>query len=228
MGIPPEHVREALMGRFLPRSSGSGDTTVALALGDGTLDVSKGIVRVDRIVDRALRADEIPAVVAEIHATLGMAGHASVIGRSLTWSPAGQGPEGRALLVTVDSTPSGTTIHVEERLPLTGLWQAAPGLSAAGGGIIGACWEAPRTWAADDTACPARCGGRRLPLRPRGHEHQGQLRAAPAGGPRRPARALCPGPAAGVPPVSGAAEPNLSSNQEHRPHRQGGAASGFR
>jgi hypothetical protein len=62
-----------------------------------------------------------------------MAGHASVIGRSLTWSPAGQGPEGRALLVTVDATPSGTTIHVEERLPLTGLWQAAPGLSAAGG-----------------------------------------------------------------------------------------------
>ena len=139
VGIPPEHVREALAER-LPAGVTAARATpaVELALGEGTFDVAKGIVRVDRIVDRAIHADEIPALVAEIHATLGMAGHASVIGRSLTWSPAGQGPEGRALLVTVDATRGGTAIHVEERLPLTGLWQAVPGLAGAGGAILGA------------------------------------------------------------------------------------------
>jgi hypothetical protein len=75
--------------------------------------------------------------VAEVQEVLDMAGHASILNRSLTWSPAGQGPEGRNLLVTVNARDGRSAVRVEERIALTGLWQAAPGVGGAAGAIFG-------------------------------------------------------------------------------------------
>jgi len=66
-----------------------------------------------------------------------MAGHASILGSSLTWSPAGQGPEGRNLLVTVTAREGRSVVRVEERMALTGFWQAAPGIAGAAGAMFG-------------------------------------------------------------------------------------------
>jgi len=139
VGIPPEHVRQALAERQ-PAAAPTHATPPpqpAPAPGSGFFDVHKKLVRVQRVVEREATADDLPELVSEIHETLGLAGHASIVGRSLTWSPAGQGPEGRAILVMVNTHDGRSTVTVEERLALTGFWQAAPGLAGAGGAFMG-------------------------------------------------------------------------------------------
>jgi hypothetical protein len=93
--------------------------------------------RVERIVEREAMPAEFAALVADIHDVLGMAGHASILGTSLTWSPAGQGPEGRNVLVTVTVREGRSVVRVEERIALTGIWQAAPGFAGAAGALFG-------------------------------------------------------------------------------------------
>jgi len=139
VGIPPEHVRTALAERALgsvpaPAPDVAPITPVPAT---GAFDVQKKLIRVQREVGREATTDDFPALVSEIHDTLGLAGHASIVGRSLTWSPAGQGPEGRAVLVTVNVHDGRSTIQVEERLALTGFWQAVPGMAGGGGALIG-------------------------------------------------------------------------------------------
>jgi serine/threonine protein kinase len=136
VGIPPEHVRAALDER--QRTARPAPLTPpSPPPAGGAFDLQKKLVRVQRVVAREATVDDFPALVSEIHDTLGMAGHASIVGRSLTWSPAGQGPEGRAVLVTVNVTNGQSTVQVEERLALTGFWQTVPGLAGAGGAFLG-------------------------------------------------------------------------------------------
>jgi len=144
VGIPPEHVRAALRERVTPpvapvRARGRlFDRPRPLGVEVGYVwDLKRGTAHVERVVDREITPAEFPALVAEIHEGLGMAGHASMLERSLTWSPAGQGPEGRNVLVTVTAREGRSTVRVEERFALTGLWQAAPGLAAGAGAIVG-------------------------------------------------------------------------------------------
>jgi hypothetical protein len=139
VGIPPEHVRAALDERrsAAPPVPVARAVPADLAPPDGAFDLQRKLVRVHRVVPREATADDFPALVSEIHDTLGLAGHASIVGRSLTWSPAGLGPEGRAVLVTVTVHEGQSTVHVEERLTLTGFWQAVPGLAGAGGAFMG-------------------------------------------------------------------------------------------
>jgi hypothetical protein len=138
VGIPPEHVRAALDERrpAAPAVAVPGMPAQAVPA-SGVFDVQQKLVRVRRVVNREATADDFPALVSEIHDALGLAGHASIVGRSLTWSPAGQGPEGRAVLVTVNAHEGQSTVQVEERLALRGFWQAVPGFAAAGGAIFG-------------------------------------------------------------------------------------------
>jgi serine/threonine protein kinase len=137
VGIPPEHVRQALAERQPAAAPSHAAPPPQPAPGSGFFDVHKKLVRVQRVVEREANADDLPDLVAEIHETLGLAGHASILGRSLTWSPAGQGPEGRAILVTINTQHGRSTVTVEERLALTGFWQAAPGMAAGGGALMG-------------------------------------------------------------------------------------------
>jgi len=140
VGIPPEHVRDALAERR--PSPAAADVAPAAAptivgTSDGQFDVQKKLIVVERTVEREVTSDDFPILVAEIHETLGLTGHASVLGPTLTWSPAGQGPEGRNVLVTVNAHDGRSVVRVEERLALTGFWQALPGLAGAGGAFIG-------------------------------------------------------------------------------------------
>jgi hypothetical protein len=84
-----------------------------------------------------LEARDLPALVPEIENELDLIGHASVVGRTLTWSPAGQGAEGRHVVVTVRPHPEGTEIHLEERLEFAGWKMFAPGWGAGIGALLG-------------------------------------------------------------------------------------------
>jgi hypothetical protein len=92
-------------------------------------------IRVVRVVPREATREELEALPPEIQAELGMAGHVSVVGQSLVWSPAGR--EGRRRpVVTVTGAGGQTEIRVEERVDLSG----DPFLvrsGAAGGGLLG-------------------------------------------------------------------------------------------
>jgi hypothetical protein len=147
VGIPPEHVRAALRERepaaglpmAPPRSRGwLFDRPSAPGAEVGfVFNIQKKTALVERAVDREVTPAELPTLVAEIHEVLGMAGHASILDRSLTWSPAGQGPEGRNVLVTVIARDGRSRVRVEERMALTGFWQAAPGIAGALGALFG-------------------------------------------------------------------------------------------
>ncbi|NIU19340.1 MAG: hypothetical protein GWN79_09715, partial [Actinobacteria bacterium] len=69
----------------------------------------------------------------EIESTLGIAGHVSVYGDSLTWSPASQGTEERKIVISVGSEGGRTRIHVEERVELSGWRVFIPGWGVGGG-----------------------------------------------------------------------------------------------
>jgi hypothetical protein len=93
-------------------------------------------IRVVRVVPREASREELEALPPEIQAGLGMAGHASVVGQSLVWSPAGREGGRRRPVVTVTGAGGQTEIRVEERVDLSG----DPFLvrsGAAGGGLLG-------------------------------------------------------------------------------------------
>jgi hypothetical protein len=94
------------------------------------------LIKVDRQAAVEARPGDFEALVMEIQRTLGIQGHVSILGRSLTWSPAAQGPSGRHLLVSVTIGEGRTAIHIEEKLELAGFKQAVPGFSAGAGGLL--------------------------------------------------------------------------------------------
>ncbi len=94
-------------------------------------------VRVVREVPREATAAELERLAAAIPASLGIPGHASIVGGTLTWSPAVQGEGGRQIVVTVAPVGGLTEIRVEERVELTGRLFFAPPVGAAAGGLLG-------------------------------------------------------------------------------------------
>jgi hypothetical protein len=89
-----------------------------------------------------LEERDLPALVPEIEQELDLIGHASMVGRTLTWSPAGQGAEGRHVVVTIRPHPDGTEIHLEERLEFAGWKMFAPGWGAGIGMLLGVAMAA--------------------------------------------------------------------------------------
>jgi hypothetical protein len=93
----------------------------------------------DRLVATAVVESEVseaafPAMVAEIERGLGLVGHASVMGGTLTWSPATQGEQTRRIVVQVAARDGRTAIRIQEDLELQG-WRklAIPGGIVTGG-----------------------------------------------------------------------------------------------
>jgi tRNA A-37 threonylcarbamoyl transferase component Bud32 len=131
-GIPPERVREAMGELERPPASKSviqGAPAVAV--------FSKEKLTVDRTVEGEVTAASHEMLVMEIQTALGIAGHVSTLGNSLTWSPAAPGSETRKVVVTVAPRAGATHIHVEERLELAGWRLFAPGWGAAAGALFG-------------------------------------------------------------------------------------------
>lgn len=140
VGIPPEHVRAAAR-ELEPRTdlstpagvvAGSRGTPPALA---DTVKPSNVIV-VERTVDGELPPSGFEAVVEDIQSTLGMAGHVTALGHSLTWSPAAPGEEGRKVVVTLTIRDGRTRVRIEERLELSGWQKVVPAFGATGGALV--------------------------------------------------------------------------------------------
>ena len=91
----------------------------------------------DRHVPGAVTASQHEALVEEIQSTLGIVGHVSTVGNSLTWSPAAPGTESRKIVITVTPKSDTTRIHVEERFELSGWRMMAPPCGAAVGVLMG-------------------------------------------------------------------------------------------
>jgi hypothetical protein len=151
VGIPPEHVRAALRERERAAADGTAmaeprrgllfDRPQPLGAAAG-FEVRDQRMRVARTAPREATRAELETLVEEIQASLGLMGHTSIVGHSLTWSPAGQGVTGRQILVNVAAVAGRTEIRVEERLELAGGNEFAPPAGAAVcallGGILGA------------------------------------------------------------------------------------------
>ncbi len=130
VGIPPEHVREAVRELGLQ--------TPALRAGaPAVFDSKRNRLLVDRQIEAEVAESDYQALVDEIQSALGTSGHVSTLGKTLTWSPATPGSEGRRVVVTITRGDGRTSIHIEERLELTGWRMAVPAWGAGGGAIIG-------------------------------------------------------------------------------------------
>jgi len=162
VGIEPERVRAAARelgiggaheaGRSVPvpaaaagtpafpRSVSSGSFVARPMAPDVRLQNHR--LRASRVLGVTVEESALPRLVEEIEDELDLIGHASIVGRTLTWSPAAQGSEGRQLVVTVRPRDGGTEIHMEERYEMSGLRQAAPGLGGAMGFAVGGAFAA--------------------------------------------------------------------------------------
>jgi serine/threonine protein kinase len=127
VGIVPEHVREA--AQEIALASEPPPPKVSNYLG-----VPTGLA-IERSLEGELPESEYPLLVKEIHSALGIVGHTSTLGRSLTWSPAESGATGRSVQVRVVSESGRTWIRIRERLDLVGDSRILPYLGAIGGGI---------------------------------------------------------------------------------------------
>jgi hypothetical protein len=92
---------------------------------------------VDRTVEGETTEAVHEAVVNEIHRALGIVGHISVLGRTLTWSPADPGADQRKIVITVMPGGGQTRIHIEERLELSGWRIFIPGWGVGVGLVTG-------------------------------------------------------------------------------------------
>jgi hypothetical protein len=137
VGISPEHVRAALRERAPVWPAALVPVYQAqVPVPPPGAGQPKGQIRVVRVVPREASRDELEALLPEIQAALGMAGHVSLVGQSLVWSPAGEGRR-RQPVVTVTGAGGQTEIRVEERVALTGDLFFVPPAGAAGGVVLG-------------------------------------------------------------------------------------------
>ncbi len=137
IGIPPERVREAALG-IGKRNPGGQPVRHVQGMrpaSDGKLVTYRSAVdveyeskrmRASRVLPIELPESKLPELVPLIEDELDLIGHASIVGRTLTWSPAAQGTEGEE-----------TEVHLEERLELAGWREAAPGIGAGIGLLFG-------------------------------------------------------------------------------------------
>jgi len=165
VGIPPEHVRAAARQLQHPVSPAVRPQTPvpsvepsmgqpALA-GGAPLPARSGApvpaqgggqeAKWDRLVATATALGELseevfPAMVAEIERRLGIVGHVSVMGRTLTWSPATQGEETRKLVVQVNGRDGLTSVRIQESLELQGLRKLAIPAGIMTLAAFGAAW----------------------------------------------------------------------------------------
>jgi hypothetical protein len=134
VGIPPEHVRQAVKelgwpgGPVVPYAAGAGPTRV---------DYRKDTLILDLTLEGEIDASVHKALVNEIQASLGMVGHVSVLGETLTWSPAAPGTDDRKVIVTATPDAGKTRIHIEERFELSGWRIFVPGWGVGVGLLTG-------------------------------------------------------------------------------------------
>jgi hypothetical protein len=145
VGIPPEHVRQALREIVGPiplsarplGSVGGAGPVPARQRRTGVV-VSGGALSVERRVSREVTAAEHESLAALIGAAFGTPGEWSGEGSALTWRASLPGLAGRSVTVSAVATGGATTIRIEERLGLTaGSRLVVAQVGAALGGLLG-------------------------------------------------------------------------------------------
>ena len=116
-GIRPTHVRAAAR-EFERREMARAPTS------------GRDVVAVDRVAAGEPDAARRALLIEEVQAFLGIPGHVSTIGQTVTWSPAVAGTESRKLVVTLTPRGGETRIHVEERFELAGPRLMIPAMGA--------------------------------------------------------------------------------------------------
>ena len=129
VGIAPETVRRAANELEI---AGAGRGLARVPEGKKKSDT----IVVDRVARNQVTSADYEALVDEIHSTLGLLGHVSTVGSTLTWSPAAQGWEARKIIVTVTPLEGGTHIHVEEKLEISGWKFLVPGWGAGAAALL--------------------------------------------------------------------------------------------
>ncbi len=148
IGIPPERVREAALGigrrdpagpamKHVQGMSPTSDGKISTYHSAPDVNYEKQRLRASRLVPVEFPESKLSDLVPLIEDELDLIGHASIVGRTLTWSPAGQGAEGRHVVVTVRPREGGTEIHLDERIEFAGWRMFAPGWGMAIGAIFG-------------------------------------------------------------------------------------------
>ena len=134
VGIAPQHVREAAEELGYPPGPGVAPKAWAASK---PFEYRRETLLLDRTVHGEVPESAYAALVDEIQSTLGIAGHVSTLGKSLTWSPAAPGSEERKVVVTITPHVGQTRIHIEERLELSGWRIFIPGWGVGGGVAVG-------------------------------------------------------------------------------------------
>jgi serine/threonine protein kinase len=133
VGIPPAHVRQAVRDIQQPAS----ERLPARSAIEETKN-KNDLTVIEWVVDGELPVGAHEQIVEEIQASMGVAGHATQLGSSLTWSPAAEGASGRKMVVTVNVGGGRTRIRIEEKYSLTEWRLFAPGWGAALGALASA------------------------------------------------------------------------------------------
>jgi tRNA A-37 threonylcarbamoyl transferase component Bud32 len=148
VGIPPEHVRQAVAELQPPQparwprvlGSAARPPVPACSLSGEGVGLFGGTLQVDRTVEGELSESLYARMVEEIEARLGTVGHVSTLAGSFTWSAAAA--EGASRVVVMIKRHEGrTSIRLEERVdvgPRAGLafgpWVALGALAGGGAG----------------------------------------------------------------------------------------------
>jgi len=149
VGIPPEHVRRAAREMAVPGPSGGvpARTTRPFSLqparpapAPAGLSPHEGKwdhLVYTRIVGEELPDSAFPALAEQIQAVLGIEGHSSVLGGSLTWSPATQNEDSRGVVVTVRAKDGATEVVVHEEFGMRGVQKLSIPAGILSGGLVG-------------------------------------------------------------------------------------------
>ena len=146
VGIPPEHVRQAARELALPDATRAAPTgaiarsPAGRAVGRPGASIHQGKwdhLVFSRVVEGEAAESAFPAMVEEIEAALGIEGHASVLGGSLTWSPATQSEDARRLVISVRVKDGATDVNVHEEFALGGFRRLFVPVGVVAGGLTG-------------------------------------------------------------------------------------------
>jgi len=144
VGIPPEHVREAARELSVPgpsrKASRQGPVSVPTVGGEWRRRKSGRWHQLlaDHVVEGEVPESAYATMVEQIQTSLGVVGHASVVGGSLTWSPAAHSEATRAVVISVTPRRGQTVIHIEETLEIRGFRKAVFPIGGITGGALGA------------------------------------------------------------------------------------------
>lgn len=144
VGIPPEHVRKAAkeLTAAEPTSSLSRRRPTHVPSIDGGWHRRKAgrwhQILTDHVVEGEVPESAYGTLVEQIQASLGVVGHASVVGGALTWSPAAHSEATRSVVVSVTPRRGETVIHIEETLEIRGFRKAIFPVGGLAGGAFGA------------------------------------------------------------------------------------------